>query len=201
MKTVLDLVGEYAALNDAKVLFAGRLPPEDEKRFRELKDFYDLLMARTGITPRPVTRRFSAQDVLEKVRNRDRLRVPLETEMIFKVGEDLHAGFAVNVSRGGLFLSSPLILPPSSPLTVFLTSPDTIDEALLETEAEVAWVAERGLTQAMLPPGMGLHFTSNRGLIQRYLDAMVIDALVRHLSGVDANALAPELIVSESIEL
>jgi len=201
MKTVLDLVGEYAALNDAKVQFGGKLPPEDEKRWRDLKDFYDLLMAHTGLSARPVSRRFSARDVLEKVKNRDRLRVPLETEMIFKVEDELHAGFAVNVSRGGVFLSSPLILPPRAPLTVFLASPESLDEALLETDARVAWVAERGVSAAMLPPGMGLHFTGKRGLIERYLDAMVIDALVRHLSGVDANALAPELIVSERIEL
>lgn len=201
MKTVLDLVGEFAALSDAKVQFGGRLPPEDEKRFRDLKEFYDLLMAHTGIASRPVSRRFSARDVLEKVRYRERLRVPLETEMIFKVEQELHAGFAVNVSRGGVFLSSELLLPPRSPLTVFLASPDSANQALLETEAKVAWVAERGVTEAMLPRGMGVYFTEKRGLIERYLDAMVIDALVHHLSGVDANALAPELVVSERIEL
>lgn len=201
MKTVLDLVGEFAALNDAKVQFGGRLPPEDEKRWRELKEFYDLLMANTGLVSRPVSRRFSAVDVLQKVRARNRLRVPLETEMIFRVEDELHAGFAVNVSRRGVFLSSNVILPERSPLTVFLTSPDSVDEALLETEAEVAWVAERGVPEALLPPGMGIHLVGARGIIERYLDAMVVDALVRHLSGVDANALAPELVLSEHIEL
>lgn len=201
MKTVLDLIGEFAALNDAKVQFGGRLPAEDERRWRDLKEFYDLLMANTGISSRPVSRRFSARDILEKVTARNRLRVPLETEMIFKVEEELHAGFAVNVSRGGVFLSSSLLLPPRSPLTIFLATPDSVDEALLETEAVVAWVAERGVCEALLPPGMGVRFTGKRGLIERYLDAMVIDALVRHLSGVDANALAPELVLSERIEL
>ncbi|HLE69117.1 MAG TPA: hypothetical protein VJH87_05510, partial [Vicinamibacteria bacterium] len=82
MKTILDLIGEFATLNDAKVKRGGRLEPEEERRFAELKNFYDLLMAHTGLTVRRVTRRFSAEDVLAKVTARERLRVPLETEMI-----------------------------------------------------------------------------------------------------------------------
>ena len=45
MKTILDLIGEFSALNDAKVVCGGELPPESEKRWAELKSFYDLLMA------------------------------------------------------------------------------------------------------------------------------------------------------------
>ena len=74
MKTVLDLIGEFAVLNDAKVTWGGRLPPDAEKRWEELKGFYDLLMSNSGVATRPVTRRFSAKDVEEKVTARERLR-------------------------------------------------------------------------------------------------------------------------------
>lgn len=201
MKTILDLIGEFAVLNDAKVQQGGKLPEEEEKRFQELKGFYDLLMSHTGIAPRRVTRRFSAEDVLAKVTARERLRVPLETEMIFESKGELFAGLVVNISRGGVFLSSGQLLPVRAPLTIYLTSPDAVNQALIETPAKVAWVTENGITQAMLPAGMGVHFLAKRGLIENYLDAMVIDALVRHLSGVDANALAPEFIGKELVEL
>ena len=49
MKTILDLIGEFAVLNDAKVLQAGKLRPEDERRFQDLKAFYELLMSRTDV--------------------------------------------------------------------------------------------------------------------------------------------------------
>jgi hypothetical protein len=201
MKTILDLIAEFATLNDAKVQRGGALDPEGERRFAELKGFYDLLMAQTGLTARRVTRRFSAEDVLSKVTARERLRVPLETEIIFATGGEFHAGLAVNVSRGGLFLSARQILPVDSPVTIYISSPDTIDHALIETPAKVVWVTERGISTSLLPPGMGVSFVSKKGLVESYLDAMVVDSLVRRLSGVDAASLAPEFVGRELVEI
>lgn len=200
MKTILDLIAEFATLNDAKVQRGGKLEPDEERRFAELKGFYDLLMAHTGLSLRRVTRRFSAEDVLSKVTARERLRVPLETDMIFASGGEFHAGLAVNVSRGGLFLSAREILPVETPLTIFLSSPDTVDHGLVETPAKVVWITERGITGSLLPPGMGVSFVGKKGLVETYLDAMVVDSLVRRLSGVDAAALAPEFIGRELVE-
>ncbi len=201
MKTILDLIGEFASLNDTKVQRGGRLEPEEERRFAELKDFYDLLMAHTGLSPRRVRRRFSAEDVLKKVPARERLRVPLETEMIYSVGGEFHAGLAVNLSRGGIFLSARQLLPVDSPVTIYIASPDAVDHALIETPAKVVWVAERGISSSLLPPGMGVSFVSKKRLVESYLDAMVVDSLVRHLSGVDPNSLAPEFIGRELVEI
>ncbi len=201
MKTILDLIAEFATLNDAKVRQGGRLSPDEERRFAELKDFYDLLMAHTGLAPRRVTRRFSAEDVLSKVTARERLRVPLETEIIFSACGEFHAGLAVNVSRGGLYLSAREILPVDASITIFLSTPDAIDEALIETPAKVVWAAERGISTSLLPPGMGVSFVAKKGLVENYLDAMVIDALVRQLSGVDAASLAPEFLDRELVEI
>ena len=201
MKTVLDLIGEFSVLNDAKVMWGGRLPDEAERRWEELKDFYDLLMSKSGIGPRPISRKFSAKDIEEKVTSRERLRVPLEMDMIFRAGEEFHAAKGVNVSRGGLYLSSPLILPVNSTLTVYLASTDVTHESLLEAPGEVVWANAEGGDQASQPPGMGISFTTQEGQLERHLDAMVINSLVRHLSGVDANSLAPEFLLRESVEL
>lgn len=201
MKTVLDLIGEFAVLNDAKVMWGGRLPPKAEKRWEQLKSFYDLLMSRNGLAPRPVTRRFSAEDVERKVTARERLRVPLETEMIFRVGDEYHAAMGVNVSRGGLYLSAAAIPPVRTDVTVYIASVDVSQEALLEAQGEVVWILERGVEGPPQPPGMGISFTRQRLATERHLDALVIESLVHHLSGVDANCLAPEFLLREAVEL
>ena len=200
MKTVLDLIGEFAVLHDAKVMWGGKLPNEAEQRWEVLKDFYDLLMSKSGVGPRPVTRQFSAKDIEEKVTSRERLRVPLEMDMIFCAGEEFHAAKGVNVSRGGLYLSSPLILPVNTTVTVYLASSDVTHESLLEAPGEVVWANGEG-DQASQSPGMGISFATQEGQLERHLDAMVINSLVRHLSGVDANSLAPEFVLKESVEL
>lgn len=201
MKTVLDLIGEFAVLNDAKVMWGGTLPREAERRWGELKDFYDLLMSGSGIGPRPVSRQFSAKDIAAKVTSRERLRVPLETDMVFQAGGEFYTAKGVNVSRGGLYLSSALVLPAQSTLTVYLASPDTTQESMLEARGEVVWSNERARERGTLPPGMGISFTFQAGGVERHLDTMVIDSLVRHLSGVDANCLAPEFLFKEKVEL
>ena len=201
MKTVLDLIGEFSVLHDAKVMWGGKLPDEAERRWEELKVFYDLLMSKSGVGPRPVSRQFSAKDIEAKVTSRERLRVPLEMDMIFRAGEEFHAAKGVNVSRGGLYLSSPLVLPVNSTVTVYLASSDVTQEALLEAPGEVVWANKEGSPRDSLPTGMGISFATQEGLLERHLDAMVIASLVRHLSGVDANSLAPEFLLKERVEL
>ena len=201
MKTVLDLIGEFSVLHDAKVMWGGKLPGEAERRWEELKVFYDLLMSKSGVGPRPVSRQFSAKDIEAKVTSRERLRVPLEMDMIFRADEEFHAAKGVNVSRGGLYLSSPLVLPVNSTVTVYLASSDVTHEALLEAPGEVVWANKECSDRDSLPTAMGISFTTQEGLLERHLDAMVIDSLVRHLSGVDANSLAPEFLLKERVEL
>ncbi len=200
MNTVLDLIGEFGVLNDAKGVWGAKFPPEAERRWQELKNFYDLLMSKSGVGPRPVTRRFTAHEVEEKVTARERLRVPLEHDLIFRADSEFHAAMGVNLSRGGVFLTSSVILPVHTKVNVYLSSPDVSHEALLEAEAEVAWTTS-DTGEDTSREGMGLSFRGDMGTIIKHLDALVINSLVRRLSGLDANSLAPEFLMKEALEL
>ncbi len=66
MKTLLDLIQEFAVLNEAKTLAKGVLPPDSEERWQELKEFYDLLMAQEDYCERPASR-YSAEEIRQSI--------------------------------------------------------------------------------------------------------------------------------------
>ena len=201
MRTVLDLIGEFAALNDKKVRAKGRLDWRDENRWLELKDFYQLLMSQQGLSRRPVHRRFSANDIRRRLTSRDRLRVPAEMDLILRHRGEYQTARVVNLSRGGVFLAADDLLPAGSSLTIYLANANRGDDALFEAEGEVVWLTETGIPEAALPRGMGVRFVGSRAAIQQQLDLFVIDTLERRLSGLDAAALAPDFVLREKLEL
>ncbi|HSF16712.1 MAG TPA: PilZ domain-containing protein [Vicinamibacteria bacterium] len=201
MKTVLDLIGEYARLNDAKIRRGGHLVPSSEKRWEELKSFYDLLMSHTSLAGGSVNRWSSAIDVLIKVDARERLRVPVEREFPFEVDGELHKGFAVNISLGGIYVASSHRAPAGKRVSLYLAQNDARGQAPVETRGVVVWVSDRGVADAFLPPGMGIRFTDKRDTVEDLLDGMVVDALVRHLSGLDVHSLAPDIFLTQQVEL
>jgi uncharacterized protein (TIGR02266 family) len=200
MKTVLDLIGEFASLNDAKVRAGGALPQESEERWVELKSFYDLLMTQNGLTRRPVTRRFTTNDIRERVTARERLRVPLELDMIVRNGDDYRTVQVVNVSRGGLFLAADKLFPVGTSLILFIANAYGGDEAIFEAEGEVVWISEFGIAESDLPRGMGVRFVGDQEAVRHQLDSFVLEALEMRLSGLDANALAPDFVLKEGLE-
>lgn len=200
MKTILDLVEEYAALNDEKVVCGGTLPPRAERRWAELKSFYDLLISSKAAELREAPARVSVTEVLSRVRSRRRLRVPIETELVFKFGDEFHDALALNVSRRGLFLSSRILPPVRSALTVYLAGPPAEEETLLEAPGRVAWVTQNGFSPSV-PPGMGVSLKGGHEDLETYLDTLVVEALAEHLSGVDLHGFAPEPLLAERIEL
>ena len=202
MKTVLDLVGEFASINDEKVRCGGKLPPDWERRWEELKGFYDLLMARNGSSRRPLSRRFSADDIRVRVRDRERLRVPSDLDIVLKCEEGYYAGQVVNLSHGGAFVTSQMILPADSELVLFLSNPYLGKAGLFEAEGEVIWASE-GSAREDLSRGMGVRFEPDRGpgSVRYQLDCLVIDTLEKHLSGVDSSAIAPRFLERECLVL
>jgi uncharacterized protein (TIGR02266 family) len=201
MKTRLDLIGEFATLNDAKVRCGGTLPPDSERRWEELKSFYDLLLDQNGLARRPVTKRFSATDIRKHVKSRDRLRVPIELDMILKKDDDFVTVQVINISRGGVFLAADALYPVGTRLTLYVANSYGGSEAMFEAEGEVVWVSEYGIEESELPRGMGVRFFGDQDEVRHQLDSFVLETLELRLSGIDANALAPDFVAREKLEL
>jgi hypothetical protein len=103
VKTLLDLIQEFAALNEAKTLGKGSLPRAKENRWAELKRFYDMLMAQNGLAREPASP-FTAAQIRERVAARGRLRVQTDLEIVVAQGPEYHRARVGNISRGGAML-------------------------------------------------------------------------------------------------
>lgn len=201
MKTVLDLIGEFAALNDSKVRKGGTLPAEQEHRWEELKSFYDLLMSQNGFSKRPVTRSFSTANIQKRVTSRERLRVPVELDMIMRVGGVYQTVQVVNVSQSGVFLASDKPYPAGTRMTLYIANAYREGERTFEAEGEVVWTSGSGLADSELPRGMGVRFIGDQHEVRRQLDALLLETLEMRLSGVDANSLTLDFIDREKTDL
>jgi uncharacterized protein (TIGR02266 family) len=182
MKTVLDLICEFAALNDAKMRIGGNLPPEDEKRWTELKAFYGVLMSQDGLPLDRETPPITARDIREQMRDRERIRVPMNVPVVFQHNREHHTGRVVNLSRGGLFIASEFLLEVGALLTVYLSQIGSGSEDLLEIRGDIVWLTKHGVPEIDLPRGMGVQFTEFPTSAQQKLDSYVVETIAKKLS-------------------
>ena len=185
MKTVLDLISEFGALNDSKLRAGGSLPPEDEGRWAELKTFYELMMSREGLPLPQEAPRFSAGDIRERLGDRERIRVPVETPIVFEHQGRFHTARVVNLSRSGVFVASEILADAGSLLTLYLAGigGDSGDEEdFLEATGEVVWGTKRGIPEADLPRGMGIRFVDFPEAAMERLDSYVVDTIAKRIS-------------------
>ncbi len=181
MNTVLDLIREFGALNDAKVRRGGSLAESDEKRWEELKSFYDLLMSQTGLSVDEAPS-YSKADLQTYVTDRARLRVPARIYALVRHDDSCYAAKVVNLSRSGVFLSSQILFAVGSHVGLHLANSYGRDDEVLELAAEVIWVTENGVVEAELPRGMGLHFSDVDPESRDKLDGWVLEILEKRLS-------------------
>ena len=182
MKTVLSLIGEFGALNDAKMRTGGTLPPEDEKRWMELKAFYEVLMAQNGLDLDRGDPPITTADIREQLADRDRIRVPVEVPVVFQEGEQHLSGKVVNLSRGGIFIACDHLSEVGANLTVYIPQVGSTSEEVLEIESEVVWVTKRGVPEIELPRGMGVQFTEYPTNAQEKLDSFVVETIAKKLA-------------------
>ncbi len=65
--------------------------------------------------------------------------------------------YSINMSTGGVFIESSMILPEDTELTVKFNLPNS--DTIIIANARVAWINEPPLLKKVsLPPGMGLQF-------------------------------------------
>lgn len=71
--------------------------------------------------------------------------------------KEILTDYSVNMSAGGVFIESRMILPEGAEVTVKFKLPNA--ETIIVTNATVAWVNDpSALKKPSLPPGMGLQF-------------------------------------------
>jgi len=81
--------------------------------------------------------------------------------------------YSINLSTGGVFIESSMILPEGTELTVKFNLPNS--DTIIIANARVAWVNDPlCLKKVSLPPGMGLQFLTlsmeDMHTIRRFLD-------------------------------
>ncbi len=176
LKDVLDLLEEFCRLNEAKTQSKGRLSPVSESRWRDLKALYDRLMSRREQSDRAVSPQFDSDDIRQRIKHRKRLRIPTDMEAFFRYKDTFLPSQLVNLSRGGLFLSSKVLLSEGTRITLYLPNLSSDFGELFETQGEVIW-ATSGLTLSGLPRGMGIRLHAIKRIAAEQLDAFIVESL------------------------
>lgn len=182
MKTVLDLIAEFGALNDAKMRTGGSLPPGDEERWAELKAFYQLSMSQEGLNLDRNSPPITAADIREHLKDRERIRVPTDATVVFRNEGEYFTGRVVNLSRGGLFLASERLFEIGARLEIYLAQIGRDTEELFEVKGDVAWLTKHGVPELDLPRGMGVQLVDSSKNAVDKLDSYVVETIAKKLS-------------------
>jgi hypothetical protein len=179
MKSELQLVREFSELHEAKIDSWGTLPVAAEKRFQELKRFYDDLMWRRANDRIPADDRYETAEIRNGIPLRARLRIPAEMTAFFCHDEGYAPARSSNLSRGGLFLASEVTLSRGDRLTVYMPNLGRGYESLFETTADVVWAARE---HEAVDRGMGVRFHELPENAESQLDDFIVAFLRDRLS-------------------
>ena len=199
MRTLLDLIQEYAVLNDAKTLAGGILPPAEEERWGELKSFYDLLMAQQGLHSRPASR-FTAADIRKTVTARNRLRVRTDLEIAVVKNGTVERARVNNLSHGGVLLFCDTAFGKGDGLTLHLTN-IARGAGMMAADSEVVWFADQGGSDVTFRYRLGIRFLSLREPDVESLDSFVVDCLENKLLSLGRDTLDEAFLSREQITL
>jgi hypothetical protein len=199
MKTLIDLIQEFAVLNEAKTLARGVLPPDSEERWQELKEFYDLLMVQEGYCERPACR-CSIEEIRQGISARARLRVRTEMEAIVQKESDYLSTSIGNLSCGGVLLKCDTAFEVGTRLTLHLTNIERGEEVIV-TQGDVVWQATGVPTESGPRCRMGFCFATLENTIRNKLDSYVVESIKKRLLSLPVNKLAPEFLSREQLEL
>jgi uncharacterized protein (TIGR02266 family) len=180
MKSELDLVREFSELNEAKIDSWGSLPLAAEKRFRELKAYFDDLMLQRTKDRIPLVDRHETFEIRSAIPGLARLRIPAEMSVFFCHDDGYAPARSTNLSRGGLFLGSDVRLERGARMTLYMPNLGRGYESLFETTVDVVWAARERQTAAQR--GMGVRFQDLRPEAAQQLDDFVVAFLRDRIS-------------------
>ena len=185
-RTLLDLIQEFAALNESKTLSNGLLSREGEARWNKLRAFYEMLMVQDGLCPDPACR-FSAAEIRGKVVNRGRLRVQTDLETVVDLNADLHHARVGNLSCGGVLLLSDEGFDQGTLVTLHLANLSR-GESVIPTDGQVVWVSDSGGSNGTFRFRMGIQFLGLEASEHESLDSFVVDSLENKLLSLSRDA-------------
>lgn len=197
MKTLLDLIQEWAALNESKTVSGGALPPDGEARWDELRRFYELLMAQDGLCSYPAAR-YSASEIRASVSSRSRLRVRTELEIVVMKDSEVHFARVGNLSCGGVLLHSDSGFTVGSAILLHLANVSRGAE-VLPTDGEVVWSVDSGSGNGTFRYRMGIQFAGLGEIEEKSLDAYVVDSLETKLLSLSRDALSSDFVEREGL--
>lgn len=199
MATLLELIQEWAILNEAKTLAGGVLPPPDEARWDETREFYELLMAQDGLSTHPAAR-YTAHEIRSGVTARARLRVHTDLEIVIMQGDGVHVVRIGNLSCGGVLALSDAGFGVGAPVLLQLANVSRGAE-VMPTSGKVVWSAESGSGNGTFRHRMGIQFDGLGDKEERSLDAYIVDSLETKLLSLSRDALPSHLITRERLDL
>ena len=200
MKTLLDLIQEWAILSEAKSLARGVLPLDDEARWKELMEFYELLMAQDGLCAHPAVR-YSAAEIRKVVSTRSRLRVRTDLEIMVMKDSEVHFARVGNLSCGGVLLLSDSSFEIGTVVLLHLANVSRGAE-VLPTNGEIVWSADSGSSgSGTFRYRMGVQFAGLGAKEEESLDAYVVDCLETKLLSVSRDTLSSEFVKREGLAL
>ncbi len=201
MKTVLDLIQEFATLNDAKSCNGGNLPPaSSERRWAELKAFCGRLRVQSGCLKRPRCR-FAAAEIRRRVPIRTSLHVPVEMDLAVQCQGEYHTARVMNLSCGSALLASGALFEVGSRLTLYLAIVGRDSETFLVMEGDVVWRTELAVAESALRHRMDIRFVALSQSAQEKLDSFVVEILEKQLLMLDPTALDPDFVRREELLL
>ena len=199
MATLLDLIQEWAALNEAKTDAGGVLPPQGEARWNELRTFYELLMAQDGLCAQPAAR-YSASEIRESVANRSRLRVRTDLEIVVMRDDEVHFARVGNLSCGGVLLLSDSGFEIGSDVLLHLANVSRGAE-VLPTHGDIVWSEESEKANRTFRCRMGVQFAGLGEKEEQSLDAYVVDSLETKLLSLPRDTLSSEFVEREQLDV
>lgn len=188
MRTLLDLIQEWASLTEAKTLARGVLPEPGEARWNELKEFYEFLMAQEGLCPQPAAR-YSADEIRQTVSSRSRLRVRTDLEILVMKNMEAHISRVGNLSCGGvLLLLSDSGFGVGTGVLLHLATVSRGVE-ILPTEGEIVWSVDSGSSSGTFRYRVGVQFAGLGQKEEKILDDFIVDSLEMKLRSLSRDAL------------
>jgi len=177
-------------LNQAKIESWGSLDASYEQRWRELKGFYDNLLASRLETKVPSSHRFGRSELEFRLPHRASLRVPVEMGLFFCHSDTYAPANLKNLSQGGLFVESNVTMSTGDILTLYMPNLGGGYELLFETPVDVVWTSP----QKENPRGMGLRFLNVDEPTREQLDSFILSFLRRRLSKRNAITKRPSVV-------